>query len=526
MNNYTITIATIFGGVMRNVLPYALALTAICASCKVGPDYRAPDLNPPDAYKSAPAGEPTQTDLARDWWLLFNDPELTALIEQALAGNHDLHAAMARVTQSRAAAASVKSSFYPVISMTPSATRSRTPGRDVSTQSDLEKAQTTLGQITSIARQISALQQGTATGATATGTTATANTTISASTDNSFQVPFDFSYEIDMWGKLYKNSEAARAQYQASVFDLEVVRQTLLADLAQNYFNLRSLDAQEHIIERNLGLYREQVDLTQNKYQAGLIGETDLLQARVQVEATRAQQLDNRRQRTDLEHAIAILLGKAPAEFALDIAPLDATPPLIPTGAPADLLRRRPDLAEAEQNLIAACADIGVAKADFFPTISLTGSAGLQSAELDDVFNWKNRAWSFGPKISIPIFKGGQLRANLEEAQARYDELDATYRQNVLSAFTDVESAMTDLTFRAQASDAHNNAVAAATEYLRLTQLQYDSGVVDYLNVVNAEQTLMTNELNEAQTMNERMVSTVLLIKALGGGWDSQPAIP
>jgi multidrug efflux system outer membrane protein len=180
-------------------------------------------------------------------------------------------------------------------------------------------------------------------------------------------------------------------------------------------------------------------------------------------------------------------------------------------------------VAEAEQNLVAACAQIGVAKAEFFPAVKLTGSAGFQSSDFKTVLDWRNRVWSFGPSISIPLFKGGQLRANLQQAKARYEELEATYRNSVLTAFTDVENALTDLHMRADTAEAQANAVAAAREYLRLTQLEYQTGVVDYLHVVNAEQTLMTNELSEAQTLNQRMASTVLLIKALGGGWESPP---
>jgi multidrug efflux system outer membrane protein len=188
------------------------------------------------------------------------------------------------------------------------------------------------------------------------------------------------------------------------------------------------------------------------------------------------------------------------------------------------LLRRRPDVAGAEQSLAAACAEIGVAKADFFPSVKLTGSAGFQSADINTVLDWSNRPWSIGPSISIPLFKGGQLRANLRKAKARYDELEAIYRNKVLSAFVDVEDSLTDLHWRADAAESQAKAVAAAREYLRLTQIEYQSGVTDYLHVINAEQTLLSNELSEAQILNQRMVSTVLLIKALGGGWDSQPA--
>ncbi len=452
----------------------ALMLTLLLTACTTGPDYHRPSLNAPVHYKSETATEAVQPGLGKDWWRLFNDPELDALVEEALDASQNLKAAMARVAQARASARSVKSSFSPVITLDPSETRSRTP----------------------------------------------------ATTSNRIQIPFDLSYEIDIWGRVRRSYEAAQAQARVSLYDLEVVRQTLLADLARNYFNLRSLDTQHEILDRNLALYQEQVDLTENQYKAGLIDATNVLQAKVQLESTRVQTADIQRQRADLEHAIAILLGRAPVDFSLDLRPLDATPLAIPAGLPSDLLRQRPDVAEAEQNLVAACAEIGVAKAEFFPTVRLTGAAGFQSADIKSVLDWTNHVWSIGPSVSLPIFKGGQLRANLQKAKARYDELEATYRNNVLKAFSEVEDSLTDLHMRADAAEAQAKAVAAAREYLRLTQFQYRTGVIDYLHVVNAEQTLVSNELSEAQILNLRMASTVLLIKALGGGWDSQPPAP
>lgn len=510
-------------------------LPLLLVSCTTGPDYHRPALNPPTAYKSATSGEVARPGLGQDWWRLFNDPELNALAEEALEANQNLKAAMARVAQSRASAQSVKSAFFPVITLDPSSTRSRTPGAESSTDSlssKLSKTSSTINQVSSVLEGITSLAQGSSsrssgssqstTGTSGTGSGASATSTaIPATTSNRFQVPFDFSYEIDIWGRVRRSYESSTAQAQASVYDLEVVRQTLLADLARNYFSLRSFDAQYELLARNLELYQEQVDLTQNQHKAGLIDESNVLQATAQLESTQAQAADTRRQRADLEHAIAILLGRAPAEFSLDARPVAATPPVISAGLPADLLRQRPDVAEAEQNLVAACAEIGVAKADFFPAVRLTGSAGFQSSDLGSVLDWSNRAWSIGPSISVPIFKGGQLQANLRKAKARYDELEATYRNKVLSAFVDVEDSLTDLHMRADAAQAQAKAVAAGREYLRLTQIQYHSGVIDYMRVVNAEQTLLTNELSEAQILNQRMVSTVLLVKALGGGWNS-----
>jgi multidrug efflux system outer membrane protein len=438
---------------------------------------------------------------------------------------------MARVEQSRAAAASVRSGFYPVVTLNPSASRSRTPSLIETEEDAASKVTSQLGQVSRIIQQINSLAQGGASTPTTGGLTGLDTQTLSLGGDsgvsegninNSVRVPFDLTYEIDLWGRLRRSYESAVAQATASAYDFEVVRQTLLADVARNYFNLRSFDAQYQILTRNLAVYEEQVDLTRSQYEAGLIDNINVLQAEVQLESTRAQAADTRRQRLDLEHAIAILVGRAPADFALAERPLATTPPAIPAGLPADLLARRPDIAVAEQNLVSASAEIGVAIADFYPAVSLTGSAGFQSDELQGVLDWKNRAWSIGPNVSLPIFKGGALKANVRQASARFDELEATYRNNILSAYGEVEDSLTDLHLRADAAAAQAKAVASAREYLRLTQIEYQTGVTDYLHVVAAEQAVLNNELAEAQLLNQRMVSTVLLIKALGGGWQAR----
>lgn len=499
-----------------------LALTLFLTACKTGPDYERPSLDVPDAFKSAAESETGQPELGLDWWKLFQDPELDALCEEALQANHGLQAAMARVAQARASAASVKSGFYPVITMNPSAMRSGSQPQTTSESSTLTDVSSALGQVSGVLGTINTLAQGeipSAGGLNASQAGTSSGVEIS-STSNRFQIPFDLSYEIDLWGRLQRSYESARAQVQASAYEYEVVRQTLLADVARNYFSLRSLDAQKEILDRNLVLYEEQATLTRKQYEAGLVNETNPLQAEIQLESTRAQAADMQRQRDDLEHAIAILLGRAPADFSLATRSLAAIPPVVPSGLPADLLRRRPDIAASEQNLAAACAEIGVAQAEFFPKVSLTGSAGFQSAQLEDILNWQSRTWSFGPSISLPIFKGGQLKANLEKAKARYDEMEATYRDNVLGAFKDVEDSLTDIHARTEEGESRARAVAAAREYLRLVQIQYDTGVFDYLNVIDAEQALLNNELSEIQVLNERMTATVVLIKSLGGGWD------
>ncbi|MGN6504659.1 MAG: efflux transporter outer membrane subunit, partial [Tepidisphaeraceae bacterium] len=278
-------------------------------------------------------------------------------------------------------------------------------------------------------------------------------------------------------------------------------------------------DDQDRIIGKNVDLYQQQVDFTKKQNKVGLVGPTDVLQAQTLLDSTQSQLIDIRRQRALVEHALAILLGRPPAELSVAFNPLATLPPMIPAGLPADLLRQRPDVAEAEQNLIAANAQVGVAIANFYPVISLTGSAGFESIDLGSVFDWQNRFWSIGPSATFPIFEGGQLQSNLNFAKARYDEVLANYRSTVINAFKDVEDALTNLHHEADSAAAQDKAVKSASEYLRLTQIQYQQGLVTYLQVTDADRTLLTNELTASQLLNQRMASAVLLIRALGGGW-------
>jgi multidrug efflux system outer membrane protein len=460
------------------------AMPLLVSSCRVGPDYRRPTVEMPEAFKSAAPDDAAEPVLAADWWTLFNDPQLTELEAAAVQANPNLRAAAARVAQARAAARTVASQFYPVVSLDPSISRSRVP-----TNRGL-----------------------------ATGTAAAAG----GSTINNIQIPFDLSYEIDIWGRVRRSVESAQAQSLASAADFGVVLQTLTADVAQNYFTLRALDAQDVILTHSLDLYRRQIELTQTQFNAGLAGRTDILQAQTLLDAVQAQLIDARRQRADTEHALAILTGRPPSALSVTPLPLDGSPPPIPAGLPSDVLRRRPDVAEAEQNLVAANAAVGVARANFYPVVRLTGSAGYESIDVRHALDWESRVWSLGPSVSIPLFQGGKLTAQLEQAKARYDELQASFRGTVLTAFGEVEDALTDIHLRAQAAQAQDRAVESAREYLRLAELQYRQGLVGYLQVIDAERTLLSNELTALQLLSQRFISTALLIKALGGGWDME----
>lgn len=471
----------------------------LAASCTVGPDYHRPDLNLGDAYKASTT-QPASATIDRDWWRLFGDSTLIDLEQQALAANTEVAAAAARLAQARAATQVVASQFYPVVTLDPSIQRTRSPRNGVFVGSG---------------------------GVVSGPTTAPSSGSTGASagrTSTSVRIPFDLSYEVDIWGRVRRSLEASNAQQRASEADFEAVLQTLEADVAQNYFTLRSLDAQYEILQRTLASYQRQLDLTQTKQKAGLVSLIDVYQAKAELNSTATQRIDNRRQRADVEHALALLLGRTPSQLDLSHRPLEEnrTPPSLPVGLPAELLRRRPDVATAEQNVAAASAQIGVAEAEFYPTVRLTGAAGFQSLDLQHAVDWEQRVWSIGPSVSLPIFEGGRLEANLRQAKARFDESLASYRGQVLAAVRDVEDALVDLSHRADEADAQGQAVAASREYLRLSQIQYDRGLVDSLQVIDAERTLLTNELSAAQILNERLTATIRLIKALGGGWDAE----
>ena len=467
-------------------------LIAVLPSCKVGPNYERPSLEVPATYKSAATEPATQAAarLAPDWWRLFGDPTLNELESAALVGNQDVRAAIARVLAARATAQITRSEFYPTVTADPSFTRART-------SANLSKS---------------------GVGSDLAG--------------NVIRAPIDLPYEIDVWGRVRRAYESSHAQLRASADDLQVVFQTMEGDIAQDYFNLRSFDAQYDIVSRSVADYDRQVKLLKTQQQAGVVGNLDVLQAEALRDTAKSTQEDLKRQRDRMEHALAILAGKPPSTLTVAGADFSLVPPVVPAGLPADLLRRRPDVAEAEQNLIAANANVGVATANFYPVFTLTGAAGFESVDFQHLFDWQSHIWQIGPNITVPLFEGGRLRGELEQTKQLFNQSLAAYRQQVLVAFQDVEDALSDLHHYADEADAVDVAVNSSSEYLRLSQIQYNNGIINYLTVIDAERTLLNNEITAAEIRNNRLVSTVLLIKAMGGGWDaqhpttSQPPLP
>ena len=462
------------------------ATSATAGVLMVGPDYKRPTNAVPSAYKAAELGawkegRPLDNLPKGNWWEIFLDSDLNDLEAHALQSNQNLKAALARVTEARATARVARADLLPTISFDPSYTRQRySPNQNPS-----------FGNITA----------------------------------NTFSVPLDLSYEIDLWGRVRRGFESARADAQASLADFYNLLLTLQADLAQNYFALRALDAEIRTVSATVELRKEQVRLVRSRFEGGIGNDLDVARAETELATTEADAASLARRRTELENALAILLGDNPSSFRLPPAATtnwNPVPPAIPAGLPAELLERRPDVAEAERQLASANARIGVAKGAFFPAVHLTASGGYLSGDIETLFNWDSRVWSIGPSISLPIFAGGRNRANLKRAHAVFDESVARYRQQILVAFGDVENSLAGIRYLADQSAAQQRAVANSRRAAELATDRYRSGIVSYLEVVDANREALQAERGNDQLTGQRLDTVVQLIKALGGGWHEQ----
>ena len=455
----------------------------------VGPDYQSPTNALPAGYKAAELGQwkegrPLDNVPKGNWWEVYGDPGLNALEQQALHANQQLQAAVARVEQSRASARVARGALLPGLSLDPSFTRQRySPNQEPA-----------FGNLTA----------------------------------DSFNAPLDLSYEIDLWGRVRRGFQGARADAQAQLATYYNVLLTLESDVAQNYFALRSLDAEIATVTGTVDLRKQQVQFVRSRLEGGIGSDLEVAQAETELATTEAELASLAQQRDQLENALAILAGENPANYKLaarsapDWCPV---PPEIPAGLPADLLERRPDVAAAERQLASANAKIGVAKAAFFPILTLTGSGGYLSGDIDTLFNWNSRTWSIGPSLSLPIFAGGRNRANFHRAQAAFDEAVALYRQQVLVAFGDVENSLSGIRHLADQAAAQKRAVTNARRAADLAADRYRSGVVSYIEVVDANRDALATERANAQLAGQRLIASVQLIKALGGGWRTEEII-
>jgi NodT family efflux transporter outer membrane factor (OMF) lipoprotein len=336
-----------------------------------------------------------------------------------------------------------------------------------------------------------------------------------------YLLPLDLSYEIDVWGRIRRSVEASTALAQASAADLETVRLSIHAELAINYFTLHGLDAQRQLLDFTITAFEKALELTTNRYNQGVASQVEVLQARTQLEIARTQAIDIGVQRAQFEHAIAILLGKPPAEFSIPPSPITAIPPVIPIGLPSELLERRPDIAAAERLMAAANAQIGIAQTAFYPTITLSAAVGLESASLSNLFSLPSVLWSLGASLVEIVFDGGRRQAVIEQARASYDATVASYRQTVLTAFQNVEDNLSALRILEAEAQQQAKAVEAAEAVLLLSLNRYKGGVTTYLEVIIAQSAALPAERTAIDLLTRRMTATVLLIKALGGLWET-----
>jgi NodT family efflux transporter outer membrane factor (OMF) lipoprotein len=477
----------ISNGVIRSVSLAALFwLILAVTGCVVGPNYQRPSVTVPPGYKES-GGTATQAsnqNFQEKWWEIFGDPQLNALEEQIRISNQNLKASGAQYRQARALVRFYRAEYYPTGTVNPSLTRTK--------YSDNKPP-------------VSAL---------------------SGVTYNDFLLPGNLSYEVDAWGRIRRTVESARASAEASAADLATVNLSVQAELAEDYFELRSADAQKKLLDSTVSDYEKSLQLTENRHTGGLASDLDVQQARTQLETTRAQDTDVGVARAQFEHAIAVLIGKPPSTFSLAFSPVSGPPPTVPLGLPSQLLQRRPDVASTERQMAAANAQIGIAKAAFFPSITLTASGGFESGSLGTLLQGPGLFYSLGAAAAETVFDAGQRRANVQEQQAAYDQTVANYRQTVLGAFQDVEDNLAALRILEDEAKTQDVAVDAARRSVILSTNQYKGGVTDYLTVLTAQSAALADERSAVDILRRRMDASVLLIKALGGGWDVTANVP
>jgi NodT family efflux transporter outer membrane factor (OMF) lipoprotein len=470
--------------VKRSLVLSLLAATLVTGGCSVGPNYVRPDAPTSDSFKELEGwrtARPRDDVLRAAWWELYDDPVLTDLVEQVPPANQSLKAAEAAFRQARTLVWQARTNWFPTANLGVSFARSR---------------------ISSTLRG----GQGFATG------------TISSD----FTIPGSFSWELDLWGKIRRQVESNEASAQASAADLANTQLSLQSELAIDYFQLRTLDAVKRLLEDTAKSYERSLTLTQNRHGEGIASGADIAQAQTQLESTLAQAVDVGVQRAAMEHAIAVLIGKPPADFSLPpVAELAATPPPIPAGVPSELLERRPDVATAERNMASANASIGVAVSAWYPTVTLSGSGGFESGDIAKWLMWPSRFWSVGPSVSETIYDAGRRSAQIDQARAAYDQTVDTYRQTVLTAFQQVEDQLAALRILQEEAEVQDRAVKAARDSVRLTTNQYEGGIVSYLNVVVVNAAALANEQTAVNIQGRRLAASVQLVQALGGGWSA-----
>ena len=474
-------------GALDRSLARALACAALLAlgGCTVGPNYKRVTAPVPSTWEVAEPwreAQPKDSVPKTSWWAVFHDDELNALESDLLAANQDLKVAFAHLDQARASAAVQNATLFPTLSVDPAAARERFSG---------------------------------------TRATGSSFPLTGPVTEGSYSIPFNVSYEVDLWGKRRRTIEAAQASYQANAADLENVRLVLTAELAADYFTLRQLDSEIGILNRTVEALQKGLDLVNSRHRGGVASGLDVAQEETLLNTTRTQATLLRQQRKQFEDAVAVLVGKPAPGFHVPDRELAAEPPNIDSSLPSDLLERRPDIAESERQMAVTNAQIGIAKAAYYPSLVLYGQGGWNSANLSQLLSAESGFWAVGANVAQEIFTGGARRAQVKFSEAGYGASVASYRATVLNAFREVQDNITGLEVLAAARQSQADAVDSARRQLDIATSRYVGGLVSYLDVVSAQQILLSNEQEAAIIQGQRLVSSVLLVKALGGGWDA-----
>jgi NodT family efflux transporter outer membrane factor (OMF) lipoprotein len=458
---------------------------AMLSACAVGPDYQRPQTAEPAQYKAAEGwrqANPSDALARGAWWELYGDRQLNDLIEKLNSANQTVAQSEAQYRQAQALVRSARGAFFPTVDLNVSKNRS---------------------------------SQGT-------GSSSSSLSSSSSGIRDTYSAQAGVSWEADVWGKLRRGLEADTANAQASFADLAAMRLSQQSELVQNYLQLRVIDGQKRLLQDTVEAYQRSLKMTENQYRAGVSGKDAVAQAQTQLKSTEADMIDLIWQRAQLENAIAVLIGLPPAEFSLaqsqDIPQL----PQVPLALPSQLLERRPDIASAERSVMAANANIGVAKAAYYPDLTLSLNGGYSSSTSKDLFSLPNRFWSVGPQLAMTLFDGGQRSAEVDRSEAAYDETVAKYRQTVLDGFREVENYLVQLKVLEDEAVVRQQALDAARESLRLTQNQYKAGLIAYIDVVVTQAAALNNERSNLDLLQSRLIASVQLIAALGGGWDGQ----
>ncbi len=478
----------------RPSIPLLLVLLIFSAGCTVGPRYSRPaaPAPAPDAWKTQPPWEqaaPKDAIPKGNWWEIFHDATLDGYEQQLLQANQSLIASRDHLSQARSLARVATADYFPQLSADPSALRERGSGNRPLNGS--------------VPVFINGIQQP-----------------IVPYTQSVYTIPFSLSYEVDLFGRVRRNVEAANATLQSTAADMGNVQLVLTAELAADYFTLRELDAEYKVVQESIDSQRKAMDLIKRRHDGGIASGLEVAQQATVLDSTISQASLVQESRAQYEHAIAVLVGQPAPSFNVPATPLNATPPPVPLGVPSDMLERRPDISTLEREMAYENAQVGIARTAFYPHITLSGSGGWQSTDITSLLSAPSLIWSLGADALQPILQGGRNRANLAAARAGYDQSVANYRQSVLVAFQQVEDGISNLSTLSQALSTQNAAVEDARRALEIANNRYVGGVTNYLDVITAQTTLLSSQRLETQLLGQQMVSSVYLVKALGGGWD------